>query len=100
MLASLKAAGLGLNLTAASHVVLLDAWWARAAEEQAVDRAHRIGQTRDVAVTRLVARGTVEERVVALADRKAGVAAAAFAGGAGGGGGGGLTKADLAFLFG
>ena len=100
MLASLKAAGLGLNLTAASHVVLLDAWWARAAEEQAVDRAHRIGQTRDVAVTRLIARGTVEERVVALADRKAGVAAAAFAGGAGGGGGGGLTKADLAFLFG
>jgi superfamily II DNA or RNA helicase len=69
-LISLKAGGAGLNLTAADHVVLLDPWWNPAAEQQAIDRAHRIGQTRPVVVHRLVARGTVEERVLALQARK------------------------------
>lgn len=70
MLVSLKAGGVGLNLTAADHVFLLDPWWNPAAEDQAADRAHRIGQTRPVNVYKLVAADTVEERVLALAARK------------------------------
>src|SRR5262249_41892411 len=60
-LISLKAGGLGLNLTAAEYVFLLDPWWNPAVEAQAVDRAHRIGQTRQVFAYRLIARDTVEE---------------------------------------
>ena len=63
-LISLKAGGLGLNLTAAEYVFLLDPWWNPAVEAQAVDRTHRIGQTRPVFAYRLVARGTVEEKVL------------------------------------
>jgi SNF2 family DNA or RNA helicase len=70
MLISLKAGGVGLNLTAADHVFLCDPWWNPAAEAQAADRAHRIGQDRPVFVYRLVAQNTVEERIVALQDRK------------------------------
>ncbi|WP_166846998.1 DEAD/DEAH box helicase [Isoptericola sp. BMS4] len=70
-LVSLKAGGVGLNLTEADHVYLLDPWWNPAAEAQAVDRTHRIGQTRSVVVTRLVAQDTIEEKVMALAARKA-----------------------------
>ncbi len=70
-LISLKAGGFGLNLTEADHVYLLDPWWNPAAEAQAVDRTHRIGQTRSVVVTRLVAADTIEEKVMALARRKA-----------------------------
>ena len=66
LLLSLKAGGIGLNLTAADHVFLLDPWWNPAVEEQAADRAHRIGQDRPVMVYRLVARDTVEERILAL----------------------------------
>ena len=66
----LKAGGLGLNLTAADYVVLLDPWWNPAVEAQAIDRAHRIGQTRSVISTRLIARETVEERVLQLQERK------------------------------
>ena len=69
-LISLKAGGTGLNLTAADYVVLLDPWWNPAVENQAADRAHRIGQTRPVTVYRLVAAGTVEEKVLALHDSK------------------------------
>ena len=69
-LLSLKAGGSGLNLTAADTVILLDPWWNPAAEAQAVDRAHRIGQERPVFVYRLIALGTVEERVAALQERK------------------------------
>lgn len=69
-LLSLKAGGSGLNLTAADTVILLDPWWNPAAEAQAVDRAHRIGQARPVFVYRLIALGTVEERVAALQERK------------------------------
>ena len=70
-LISLKAGGFGLNLTEADYVFLLDPWWNPATEAQAVDRAHRIGQTRSVNVYRLVASGTIEEKVMALRDRKA-----------------------------
>ncbi len=70
-LISLKAGGFGLNLTEADYCFLLDPWWNPAAEAQAVDRTHRIGQTRPVMVYRLVAQDTIEEKVVALARRKA-----------------------------
>lgn len=69
-LISLKAGGLGLNLTAADHVFLLDPWWNPAIEDQAIDRAHRIGQTRVVHACRLISRGTVEEKVIALQESK------------------------------
>jgi superfamily II DNA or RNA helicase len=69
-LISLKAGGLGLNLTAAEYVFLLDPWWNPAAEAQAIDRAHRIGQTRPVFAYRLLARGTIEERILELSQRK------------------------------
>ena len=70
LLVSLRAGGTGLNLTAADHVFILDPWWNPAVEDQAADRAHRIGQDRPVMVYRLVAAGTVEERILALQDRK------------------------------
>ncbi len=69
-LLSLKAGGAGLNLTGADTVVHFDPWWNPAVEQQASDRAHRIGQTRAVHVIRLIARGTVEEQVVRLQERK------------------------------
>jgi SNF2 family DNA or RNA helicase len=65
-LISLKAGGHGLNLTAADYVYLLDPWWNPAVEAQAIDRAHRIGQTRRVIATRLVARDTIEEKILQL----------------------------------
>jgi len=70
-LISLKAGGFGLNLTEADYCFLLDPWWNPATETQAIDRAHRIGQTRPVMVYRMIARDTIEEKVVALARRKA-----------------------------
>jgi SNF2 family DNA or RNA helicase len=70
MLVSLTAGGLGLNLTAADHVVILDPWWNPAVEDQAASRAHRIGQERPVMVYRIVAEDTVEERVLELQRRK------------------------------
>ncbi|GGL38676.1 DEAD/DEAH box helicase [Phycicoccus endophyticus] len=69
-LISLKAGGFGLTLTEADYVFVLDPWWNPAAEAQAIDRAHRIGQTQPVNVYRLVSRNTVEEKVVALQERK------------------------------
>lgn len=69
-LISLKAGGLGLNLTAAEYVFLLDPWWNPAVEAQAIDRAHRIGQTEKVFAYRLIARDTVEEKVLALQESK------------------------------
>ena len=65
-LISLKAGGVGLNLTAADYVIHMDPWWNPAAEDQASDRAHRIGQTRPVTIYRLVTKGTIEERIVEL----------------------------------
>ncbi len=69
-LISLKAGGTGLNLTAADYVIHLDPWWNPAVEDQATDRAHRIGQTRPVTVYRLVAKDTIEEKILALHGRK------------------------------
>lgn len=69
-LISLKAGGFGLNLTAASYVVLFDPWWNPAVENQATDRAFRIGQTKNVLVHKFVCRGTVEEKIDQLIDSK------------------------------
>ena len=69
-LISLKAGGLGLNLTAADYVFLLDPWWNPAVESQAIDRTHRIGQTRQVFAYRLIARDTVEEKILQLQETK------------------------------
>jgi hypothetical protein len=77
-LLSLKAGGTGLNLTAADHVFLLDPWWNPAVEDQAADRAHRIGQDKPVMIYRMVALGTVEERILALQAKKRGLADAAL----------------------
>jgi hypothetical protein len=96
LLISLRAGGTGLNLTAADHVFLLDPWWNPAVEDQAADRAHRIGQTRPVEIHRLVAADTVEERVLALQARKRAAAEAALgeAGAAAA-----LTREDLMALL-
>jgi SNF2 family DNA or RNA helicase len=77
-LLSLKAGGSGLNLTAADTVVHFDPWWNPAAEAQATDRAHRIGQTRVVTSYKLVCSGTVEEKVLALQDEKRALLAGVF----------------------
>jgi superfamily II DNA or RNA helicase len=69
-LISLKAGGTGLNLTAADTVIHYDPWWNPAVEEQATDRAHRIGQTKNVFVYKLIAQGTIEQRMIELQDRK------------------------------
>ena len=78
-LVSLKAGGHGLNLTAADYVYLLDPWWNPAVEAQAIDRTHRIGQTRRVIATRLVARATIEEKILALQATKRALADAILA---------------------
>jgi len=96
MLVSLKAGGTGLNLTAADHVFLMDPWWNPAVEDQAADRAHRIGQTRPVMVHRLVARETVEERILELHARKRALFQAALGDA---GGAGSLTREDLLTLL-
>ena len=69
-LISLKAGGVGLNLTAADIVIHYDPWWNVAAENQATDRAHRIGQTRTVTVFKLIGKDTIEEGILALQQRK------------------------------
>jgi len=97
MLISLKAGGTGLNLTAADHIFLLDPWWNPAVEDQAADRAHRIGQDKPVMVYRLVAAETVEERILLLQQRKRELARAALDGGAAAAG---LTRDDLMELLG
>jgi len=96
LLISLKAGGTGLNLTAADHIFLLDPWWNPAVEDQAADRAHRIGQDRPVMVYRLVAVDTVEERILALQERKREIAEAALGGA---GAGAPLTRGDLLDLL-
>lgn len=78
-LLSLKAGGTGLNLTRADHVIHVDRWWNPAVEEQATDRAYRIGQTKPVQVHRMVTRGTIEERVAQLLTRKRQLADAVLA---------------------
>ena len=78
---SLKAGGAGLNLTAASHVVHFDRWWNPAVEDQATDRAYRVGQHRNVLVHKLVCRGTVEERIDRLIEDKQKMVRGVLAGG-------------------
>jgi superfamily II DNA or RNA helicase len=82
-LISLKAGGVGLNLPQADTVIHYDPWWNPAVENQATDRAHRIGQTHTVFVYKLVAQGTIEERILALQERKAGLADSMYSGSTG-----------------
>jgi SNF2 family DNA or RNA helicase len=96
MLISLRAGGTGLNLTAADHIFLLDPWWNPAVEEQAADRAHRLGQTRPVLIHRMVARDTVEERMLDLQQRKRALADMALADAAGAVS---ITREDLVALL-
>jgi superfamily II DNA or RNA helicase len=96
MLISLKAGGTGLNLTAADHVFLMDPWWNPAVEDQAADRAHRIGQDKPVTVYRLVAKDTVEEGILVLQERKRKIADAALGSA---GEAAGITRADLLALL-
>ncbi len=95
-LISLKAGGVGLNLTAADTVIHYDPWWNPAVENQATDRAHRIGQDKPVFVYKLVAAGTVEEKILALQHRKAQLAAGVLDGA----GSGSFTPEDIDLLFG
>jgi SNF2 family DNA or RNA helicase len=97
MLISLKAGGTGLNLTAADHVFLCDPWWNPAVEDQAADRAHRIGQERPVMIYRLVAADTVEERILELQQRKRSLGEAALGDAAAAAS---LTREDLLALLG
>lgn len=98
-LISLKAGGFGLNLTEADYCILLDPWWNPATESQAVDRAHRIGQTRSVMVYRLVAKDTIEEKVMALKEAKAALFAAVMSDD-GAAATGGITAEDVRELLG
>ena len=82
-LISMKAGGTGLNLTGASFVILTDPWWNAAVQEQASDRAHRIGQTRKVNVVKVVAKDTIEERIVALQESKRELASSLIEGNSG-----------------
>jgi SNF2 family DNA or RNA helicase len=77
-LVSLKAGGTGLNLIAADTVILYDPWWNPAVEDQAIDRAYRIGQTKPVFVHKLVASGTIEEKMEILKERKSALAQSLF----------------------
>ena len=96
-LISLKAGGRGLNLTAADTVIHYDPWWNPAVESQATDRAHRIGQTKPVFVYKLIAAGTIEERIIELQDKKGQLAAATLDSRAPVGS---LAAEDLDYLFG
>lgn len=78
LLASLKAAGTGINLTAASRVYLVEPWWNPAVEEQAMDRVHRIGQLEEVKVVRLIVKDSIEERILELQARKKKLAGGVF----------------------
>ncbi|KFK39327.1 hypothetical protein AALP_AA3G230200, partial [Arabis alpina] len=99
MLMSLKAGNLGLNMVAACHVILLDLWWNPTTEDQAIDRAHRIGQTRPVTVTRITIKDTIEDRILALQEQKRKMVASAFGEDHGESSATRLTVDDLKYLF-
>jgi len=80
-LISLKAGGVGLNLTEADTVIIYDPWWNPAAESQAADRAHRIGQDKPVFVYKLITENTVEEKIIAMQDKKRALAEGIYKGG-------------------
>jgi SNF2 family DNA or RNA helicase len=96
-LISLKAGGTGLNLTGADYVIHYDPWWNPAVENQATDRAHRIGQTRHVFNYKLITKGTVEEKILALQEKKKELAELVIGGEEGVAKE--LTREDLEFLF-
>jgi SNF2 family DNA or RNA helicase len=96
-LISLKAGGSGLNLTAADTVIHFDPWWNPAVEDQATDRAHRIGQTKVVTTYRLIAKGTIEEKILELGGKKRELVGAVLSEDVGGAKK--LTKQDLDELF-
>jgi superfamily II DNA or RNA helicase len=98
-LISLKTGGVGLNLTRASYVFHLDPWWNPAVENQASDRAHRIGQTQRVFVNRLLMRHTVEEKMMLLKQRKQALFEQVLGGAENRGGGSLLTRDDMAWLL-
>lgn len=98
LVCSLKCAALGLNLTAANHVILLDVWWNPALEDQAIDRVYRIGQRRDVEVFKLLIEGSIEERILALQERKRDLYKDAIEG-TGKAGLQKLSRDDIKFLF-
>ncbi|MEK6804699.1 MAG: DEAD/DEAH box helicase [Nitrospirota bacterium] len=98
-LLSLKAGGQGLNLTKATYVFHLDPWWNPAVENQASDRAHRIGQQRTVSIVRILMRHSIEEKMMALKQRKLDLYDAVMAGAVRGAGQGLLTKADFDYLL-
>ena len=100
MIMSLKAASLGLNLAVANHVVLLDLWWNPTVEEQAIDRCHRIGQTRPVTVSKITVKGTVEDRISQLQEKKRKMVQAAFGESKFLSRAARLTYEDLKYLFG
>ncbi|XP_020591599.1 helicase-like transcription factor CHR28 isoform X2 [Phalaenopsis equestris] len=99
MLMSLKAGNLGLNMVAACHVVLLDLWWNPTTEDQAIDRAHRIGQTRPVTVSRITIKDTIEDRILALQEEKRKLVSSAFGEDNAGSHAARLTVEDLKYLF-
>jgi SNF2 family DNA or RNA helicase len=98
MLISLKAGNAGLNLVAASRIIILDPFWNPFIEDQAVDRAHRIGQHRHVKVHRILVANTVEDRIQALQDKKRGLIEGALNENSSGADPG-LRRNDLAYLF-
>nr|GEV94830.1 helicase-like transcription factor CHR28 [Tanacetum cinerariifolium] len=99
MIMSLKAASLGLNMVAACHVILLDLWWNPTTEDQAIDRAHRIGQTRPVTVFRFTVKDAIEDRILALQKRKREMVESVFGDDKNGGCETRLTVADMEYLF-
>jgi SNF2 family DNA or RNA helicase len=99
MIMSLKAASLGLNMVAACHVIMLDLWWNPTTEDQAIDRAHRIGQTRPVKVVRFTVKDTVEDRILALQQKKRKMVASAFGEHENGSRESHLSVEDLNYLF-
>jgi SNF2 family DNA or RNA helicase len=96
-LLSLKAGNAGLNLTSADYVFLFDPWWNKAVEQQAIDRTHRIGQTKSVFAYKMICKGTIEEKIITLQQRKSKLSEELI------GGDDGfvksLTEDDVAFLF-
>ncbi|QES90994.1 DEAD/DEAH box helicase [Rhizosphaericola mali] len=96
-LISLKAGGVGLNLTAADYVYLVDPWWNPAVEQQAIDRTHRIGQTKNIFAYRMICRNTVEDKILQLQERKKALAAELISDDTGFIKT--LTKADIEYLF-